>query len=872
MKKKYSLKSLTFYFVTALLLVSQVSIAQNKVYEIDDPKDLQDVFYQPGDVIILEDGTYDSDGRMKFIGSGTAENPVVFRAETPGGVIFTGGMQMYVGGETDEDTGEKLATGEYLVIDGLYWKGGYGSNAIIQFRNGDDYAHHSTFQNCVMDGLTVDPDDEEDGKSEKHNWIELYGTFNTVINCSFMNKTNAGNMILVELAYNAYPEVPEGEEEINTSCDLVGHTISNNYFYKYTKTDATLTNAGDSEAIRIGTSSYQNVNSGATVSNNYFVEADGENEIITNKSKNNKYINNTFRRSRGSLVLRHGSNATVEGNYFLGENVDGTGGIRIVDSEHTVKNNYIQDCITVIDQSKWNNGITFMGGNTDGAVDCNSDDTSSGYQYSKDITVSNNTIVNTNAPLFYNTDKGTDNVTGTVSNNLIYFQEGNDNISPVIVGEDEDSYSDIGKSLTYNGNVYSGTTLGETNDGFSLEEGITASEDGEIFTFSGADGKGANMGSYKPTTNDMVGYGIGACFVDYSGEKITDGDCTIEIPESIIVSSLPLLPYNEASYEVVITANVGWEVTDIDVDWITSVDPSSGTGDATVLVSVDANLETTQRTGIVTIKQVAGGDDIERTLIVTQDGVEPTFGLTLINDLGNGEDGVIVNSFSMEEVTATKSNYAINSLDKKQSTNWSSEGTTEEPSFIIYDLGAYYDLEVIDFASTKGKTYDFQVRVSSTGLDDEDFSNPFEPGNLISSDDNTFKSFPLPSVAPSVRYVKILGYGQPNGSGSNWTSITEIDFYGELAASLSINDFDFNKNVLVYPIPAKNTLNIKMLEDKGINNVKIFSIDGRLVIEKQIEYSNSALPINVEGLATGSYILNLSGTEGNVSKMILITD
>ena len=110
-----------------------------------------------------------------------------------------------------------------------------------------------------------------------------------------MNKESSGNMILVELAYNAYPPVPDGEPEINTSCNIVGHTISNNYFYKYAKIDATLTNAGDSETIRIGTSSYQNVDSSVIVSNNNFVEADGENEIITNKSKNNSYINNTFR-------------------------------------------------------------------------------------------------------------------------------------------------------------------------------------------------------------------------------------------------------------------------------------------------------------------------------------------------------------------------------------------------------------------------------------------------------------------------------------------------------------------------------------------------------------------------------------------------
>ena len=97
-------------------------------------------------------------------------------------------------------------------------------------------------------------------------------------------------------------------------------------------------------------------------------EADGRNEIITNKSKGNRYTNNTFRRCRGSLVLRHGSDATVDGNYFLGENIDGTGGIRITDSNHEITNNYIQNCITVEEQAKWNNGITFIGGSANAAV------------------------------------------------------------------------------------------------------------------------------------------------------------------------------------------------------------------------------------------------------------------------------------------------------------------------------------------------------------------------------------------------------------------------------------------------------------------------------------------------------------------------
>ena len=110
-----------------------------------------------------------------------------------------------------------------------------------------------------------------------------------------MNKESAGALILAEYQFNAEAD----------PCATVGHTISNNYFYKYSKIDNTLSNAGDSETIRIGTSEYQNVNSNVTVSNNYFVEADGENEIISNKSKGNIYSNNTFRRCRGSLAVSY---------------------------------------------------------------------------------------------------------------------------------------------------------------------------------------------------------------------------------------------------------------------------------------------------------------------------------------------------------------------------------------------------------------------------------------------------------------------------------------------------------------------------------------------------------------------------------------
>ena len=873
MKSFYTFKSKIF-FVFTVFLFSSVCMFSQTTYTINSPGELEDLnaTLAAGDTVILVDGIYNTNERIKFSPTtGTAAMPITFRAETPGGVKFTGGLRMSIGGD-------------HVIVDGFYWDGGFGSSVVIEFRDGEDYANYSTIQNCAMDGLTVDPSDEQPGVSKKHNWLMLYGTYNTVINCSFMNKTNAGNMILVELAYNAYPPVPDGEPEINTSCDIVGHTISNNYFYKYAKIDASLSNAGDSETIRIGTSSYQNVDSSVMVSNNYFVEADGENEIITNKSKNNTYVNNTFRRSRGSLVLRHGSNATVEGNYFLGENVDGTGGIRIVDSEHTITNNYIQDCITVVDQAKWNNGITFLGGSSNNSVPCTSDNTSSDYQKVENITVSNNTLINTNAPLYYNTDKGSTDPTGTVSNNLIYFTPSNPNLTNVLTGDTPSSYADLGTTLAYTGNVYTGTVLGETNAGFSEESGIMATADGEIFTFSGAGstGKGADMGTYAPTDDTMVGYGIGACFLDSLGAMITDGDCTIEVPESITVSSLSTLSPGSGSYDVSVFANVSWTAVSNDT-WI-SIDIASGSGDETVSVTVTENEDTSSRTGSVTFSQVPGGDDIVRTLTVVQDGAELSDLYDLINTGVEGEDPVTINFFSEEEVNGVdKFNYAANTLDKDNSSVWAADDDAilagdykGDGEYIIYDLGSIYELDLIQFTTTnKSDPFGYQVWVSTSGTEISDFTMVLPTsGDLLLTATNT-TDFNQYLVEASARYVKLLGYGRFNSAGNNrtspWSAIGEIEFFG--SESLSINDVDIQNNISLYPIPVRDNLYIKVQNNADIESAKIYSLDGKLIMERKIDSSNSEILINISEISSGSYVLNLVTLDGNrYSKLIIKED
>ena len=856
------MKKITFY----LILLSSISIIGQTTYNINDPEDLENNIYVAGDVIILANGVYNTDERIDFIGNGTSANPIVFRAETPGGVKFTGGLQMNIGGD-------------YVVVDGFHWQGGFGASNFIQFRNGTDYANHSTIQNCAIDGLAIHPDDVADdianGSITKHRWIVLYGTYNTVINCSFLNKASAGALVLAEYQYNSEDD----------PCAIVGHTISNNYFYKYEKIDNTLSNSGDSETIRIGSSEDQNVSSNVTVNNNYFVEADGENEIITNKSKGNIFINNTFRRCRGSLVLRHGSDALVDGNYFLGEDVDGTGGIRISDSNHDITNNYIQDCITVNSQAKWNNGITFLGGGDNNAVLCTSTNTTNGYQKSENINLANNTIINTNAPLFYNADKGTTDPTGTVSNNLIYFATADPNITEVISGDTPTSYADLGTTLVYTGNVYAGAVLGESNTGFSEETGIVAIASGEIFTFSGSGsaGKGADMGTYEPTTDDMVGYGIGACFVDNLGASIIDGDCTIEIQESLTVDGLPTFTADAGTDDVSVFANVSWTAVSNDT-WI-SIDVSSGTGDATVSVSVTENTDTNNRTGSVTFTQVSGGDNIVRILNVNQEGADLTDLYDLINDVAGGGP-VSIHSFSQQQVEPENNrfNYAINTLDKIIDSHWTAQDGAilsgdfkGDGEYVIFDLGSEYALDLIQIATDdKDDPYGLQIWLSTTGADLSDFSILLPASSddlLITTTTGSDEGFDQYEITANARYVKLMGFGRYNTAGtarqSPWNNITEVEFFGNQV--LSVNEVDLQDSISIYPLPAKDKLYIKALNNQ-IDVIKIYSLDGRKVFEKVVNSTSEELRIDTSALVNGTYLINLSNSNQVISKMIVISN
>ena len=467
--------------------------------------------------------------------------------------------------------------------------------------------------------------------------------------------------------------------------------------------------------------------------------------------------------------------------------------------------------------------------------------------------------------MYYNTDKGTTDPTGNVSNNLIYFVAGNANLSDVISGDTATAYDDLGTTLSYTGNVYTGTSLGVTNTGFSEETGITATTAGEIFTFSGtgATGKGANLGTYTPTTDAMVGDGIGACFLNHLGANITDGNCTIEIPEALTVSSLQSLPADAVSYDVFVTANVSWTALSNDA-WIT-IDVNSGTGDATVSLSVTANTATSNRSGTVTFTQDPGGDDIVRTLTVSQEGADLTDLYPLINDVPGGGP-VSIHSFSSDNASDSPPEVAINTLDKVNTSAsiWAAQDGAVlagdykgDGEYIIYDLGTEYDLNLIQFSTTnKSDSFGYQIWGSTTGTEASNFTMVLPTsGDLILTATNTM-DFNQYEITTSARYVKIIGYGRFNSAGntrtSAWSTIAEIEFFG--SETLSIDETSFENQLQLFPNPTNGLINIKT-NLNTLDTIKVFSLTGKKVLEMDVNTTETAFNMNVSKLAKGTYLM-----------------
>lgn len=298
------------YFLTCLIILFSIGTVYARRTIVTTAATINNGTWTAGDTIVMKSGTWTNQA-ISLKANGTALQPVVLIAESPGNVILNGNSRLSF-------------SGNYIIVSGLYFKNGTLSGApVVEFRtSASELAHNSILENSAI--ANYNPiNNTVDSK-----WISLYGTNNTVNHCSFENKTNSGTLLVVWL----------------TSGLTVNHVISNNYFgYRNANFDGNGNELNGQEIIRIGDSSTSMTTANVSVSGNFFEKCNGEIEVISNKSCGNLYTNNLFLECKGMLTLRHGNNCTAAGNYFFGNGVKESGGVRIIGENHKVYNNYFEN-------------------------------------------------------------------------------------------------------------------------------------------------------------------------------------------------------------------------------------------------------------------------------------------------------------------------------------------------------------------------------------------------------------------------------------------------------------------------------------------------------------------------------------------------
>ncbi len=369
---------------------------------------------QAGDNVILANGTWNN-FEILFKGEGTEKQPITLTAQTKGKVLLTGQSNL------------RLA-GKHLVVSGLVFKDGYTpSSSVIAFRsNKENLAYHSRVTEVVIDNFS-NPD-----KREQDYWVAIYGQYNRFDHNYLTGKRNKGVTLAVRLD--------------SKNSQKNHHKIDHNYFGP-----RPILGSNGGETLRIGTSHYSLSNSYTLVENNYFDRCDGEVEIISVKSGQNKIRNNVFFESRGTLTLRHGNGNLIEENVFFGNGVDHTGGIRIINKDQIIKNNYLEG----LTGYRFGSGFTVMNGVPNSKINR--------YHQVENALVENNTLVNVaHVQLAAGSDaeRSAVPINSKVQNNLIYNENGQ---QPFTLFDDV-------SGVAFKGNVANTTTHEKLSSGIRQQD------------------------------------------------------------------------------------------------------------------------------------------------------------------------------------------------------------------------------------------------------------------------------------------------------------------------------------------------------------------------------------------------------------------
>ena len=169
-------------FIEFIILAFMQSIdAKNIIVSTAEEMKIAAKKVEPGDTLTLANGEW-KDQVITIRAEGTADKPIIIRAETAGKVVLKGKSQLRF-------------SGSYLIVDGLYFTGGaLEKNSVIEFRtSSENAASNCRLTNCAI--IDYNPDDNE----VDYKWVSVYGKKNRIDHNYFRGKTHQGAMLVVWL-------------------------------------------------------------------------------------------------------------------------------------------------------------------------------------------------------------------------------------------------------------------------------------------------------------------------------------------------------------------------------------------------------------------------------------------------------------------------------------------------------------------------------------------------------------------------------------------------------------------------------------------------------------------------------------------------
>lgn len=420
-------KSLTLLLVAVFMLTSCEKSPESLVNDMAEFKEAVKNA-QPGDVIVMSNGIW-KDAEMDFTANGLVDKPIVLKAETPGKVFIEG--QSFL----------KIA-GHYLEVHDLYFRNGYTPiNSVIQFKSDEKNAAYD----CKVTGCVIENFTQLD-RTRKDHWVEFWGQRNELISCYIAGKSNDGPTVRGQL---------KGNQHANGH-----HLIANNYFGPRPRKGGPR-----GETMQLGDSYTSMVPAFFEVRDNFLDRCNGEVEVISSKSNYNQFINNVFYKCEGSLVLRHGNYATIDSNWFIGDdNSDNIGGVRVINTGHWITNNYFYN----LKGNEFRSAIAVMNGIPKSPLNR--------YNQVTDVVIAHNSWVDCITPLQFSVGSNVNKsdvlpkseirsalpIRTTVANNIIYNSK---TVNSTIV-----KYYDTPGDIDFECNYVSGVNGVENFDGFENAE------------------------------------------------------------------------------------------------------------------------------------------------------------------------------------------------------------------------------------------------------------------------------------------------------------------------------------------------------------------------------------------------------------------